>query len=855
MKFEQFITKAKLSIFKVRALLLVFIAIALMNTKSGTLAQEIPPVLEFPQVGLDDISTYRGYITRFFQDSEGNTIQIYINQNTGRIVNIWADAANESISFTVRDTSGQPVELTWLSEGAEVSSRGRLRFVQYTLTSESTSLDIGLFLLGSMRKERDYQYFQRHLQPFGAEPLIENELNELIGHIEGLPDKDRSRHLTILKVKNTNKLRSRLVPQVTSSKSESRSIVLVGQPTFDGKNYLSLELGVDNSKAAIDVAKDKISIRSLLNQPIQLAIKVATDSPSLIPLQRDDIFNNDFFRFYERVKTEYDSLLHRYGEVEKNITANERRLHFKRLERQVKSLELLSSQEKLMAGIPNFATYFGRDMMVSALMLEPIWNPVMLEHVIASVLRKLSPSGEVSHEEGLGSQAIRENAAKYNKLISEYFQQKAQNDDHTANKILANAEELLANLQAVTENYHMVDDDFQLPVLAARYLTRSDIPADRKRAFLQANSGKEDGTSRVTLLMRNLLYVSQISRSYVTQPVAENFVSFRKLDEQRWHSGSWRDSGAGYANGRYAMDINVVWVPQALEAIEKIFAILHEIDISFEDIENIAPEIRDTKLADYAHNPEALQQAINTWRDAIRHFEVRLSVQEVHKKVHAKLDWLSGQERTYWENIFAKSAVEQDGIEFLALSLDENGQPIPVVNTDLATWLFLEDLTDKILEDKVKPEEVIKRLRIFVVPYPVGLFFEGVGPAVANDVYASSGVWENFQRDIYHSPQVVWGREVNLLFLGLAKQILAAYDSEGRIKDAILDSYVQELRAILNKTLTAVESSGLKHNELWSYRIVNKNLLPARYPTTSDIQLWNLADLAVQYLLERISSL
>src|SRR5688500_19461728 len=75
----------------------------------------------------------------------------------------------------------------------------------------------------------------------------------------------------------------------------------------------------------------------------------------------------------------------------------------------------------MMAGLPNYAAYFGRDMMMSALMLEPVSSPAIAEHVIASVLRKLGPAGDVSHEEALGGQAIRENAAEYNTLIAEHF--------------------------------------------------------------------------------------------------------------------------------------------------------------------------------------------------------------------------------------------------------------------------------------------------------------------------------------------------------------------------------------------------------------------------------------------------
>jgi hypothetical protein len=439
--------------------------------------------------------------------------------------------------------------------------------------------------------------------------------------------------------------------------------------------------------------------------------------------------------------------------------------------------------------------------------------------------------------------------------MTEYLQRKAQKDDTGANSVLAKAGELPGNLQATTENYRMVDDDFQLPVLAARYLARPDIPPDRKREFLHAASGKDDGTSRLTLLTRNLLYVSQRSRAYVENPVAENLVGFPQLDEHRWFPGSWRDSGAGYANGRFAMDVNVVWAPKALEAIAKIFAALRELGISIDDLQTAAPELRDTKLIEYARKPETLQQAIRAWRNAARHFEIHLSPQEVQQRVRAKLDWLPEEERAYWKNVIANSAADQKSIEFLALSLDEKGQPIPVANTDPATWLFLENYTNEILKGEISPEAVLKRLRIFAVPYPVGLFVEGVGPLVANDAYAFAEVWENFQRDPYHSPRTIWGREVNLLLLGLARQIGAAYDSAGHLKNPVLNSYVEELRVLLDKTLTAVESSGLEHNELWSYRIAGTKLLPARYSTTSDIQLWNLTDLAVQYLLDRISGL
>ncbi len=822
---------------------LMSLAIAMNIQSFSASAQQVAAILEFPQIGLDDTSKYRGYTTRFFRDAAGNTLQIVLNQNEGRVVNLWADAVNESISFSARDAAGQPAKLTWGAPGAESSSTEKMRYVQYSLTAESPALEIGHFLLGSMRKERDFQYLQKHKLPFDAEPFSEPELTELISNLDLLPAEARSRHLAALSASTAAELRARLLPEVSFRKDQNNSTALIEQITFDGKNHLSLEFSAPSSEATIEGTREKVIIRAgTSGQPIRFAVKIAADSPSLTPLRRDEIFNPDFFQFYERVKSEHDSLI-----AKSNLASDEKAklLRFRWLERQVTSLELLCFKEKLMAGLPNFATYFGRDMMMSALMMEPIWSPAMLEHVIASVLRKLGPAGEVSHEEALGGQAIRENAAVYNQLIAEYLRSKA-------DTVLIRAEGLLKNLQSVRENYHMLDDDFQLPVLVGRYLQRQDISAERKRQFLMASDGPPPSDSRRARLLRNLLYVSKQTAAYVKEPAAEHLVAFPKFAEGRWFSGSWRDSGPGYANGRFAMDINAIWAPKALASFAVMFDFLRS-DFSVEKLESLAPMIRGSQVSEYFSDPKSLQQAIQTWGRASRHFEVRLSPSEVQQRVREKLNSLPAEERTYWQNVVAERAAA-DTVAFLALSLDAAGRPIPVANTDPATWLFLEDFTQQILNGQRSPNDVWRLLKICVTPYPIGLFLEGVGPAAANDAYAASEIWQNFERDLYHSPRTIWGREVNLLILGLSKQILSAYDDKGQLKSAELNSYVSELRAALEKIHTAVEASGLKHNELWSYKIAAGKLQPARYATTSDIQLWNLTDLAVQFSLDRLST-
>lgn len=214
MKSNQLIIKTKPFELKAWALLLAIIGTILIVITPAVKAQEVHPVLEFPQMGLDDASTYRDYTTRFYRDSEGNTIQISINQNTGRIMNIWADAVNESISFTVRDTTGHPAYLVWDSQGAKVFSKGAARYVQYQLLTKVTSLDLGLFILGSMRIERDFGYQNRHSHPFDSEPFIVAEFISLIDNVKKLPASVQVRHLALLNAESLEELYSRLVPQI-----------------------------------------------------------------------------------------------------------------------------------------------------------------------------------------------------------------------------------------------------------------------------------------------------------------------------------------------------------------------------------------------------------------------------------------------------------------------------------------------------------------------------------------------------------------------------------------------------------------------------------------------------------------
>ena len=195
----------------------------------------------------------------------------------------------------------------------------------------------------------------------------------------------------------------------------------------------------------------------------------------------------------------------------------------------------------------------------------------------------------------------------------------------------------------------MLDDDFQFPILVARYLDDPRVSADRKRTFLLERAG-EDTTSRLTALLRNVELVGQLAAPYAARPVATNLIAFPRRPNGRYFPGSWRDSNAGYANGRFAMDINAVWVPEALEACVRIAAALS------------ALREREAGLPDV----EPFRRAAATWRDAAKHFVVRLPPAAVRARVRARLAALPREERTYWQGVLT-STPPQLGLESRAV--------------------------------------------------------------------------------------------------------------------------------------------------------------------------------------------
>ncbi|MDB4893437.1 MAG: hypothetical protein JWL61_5292 [Gemmatimonadetes bacterium] len=775
------------------------------------------PVLSFPERGLDDSAAYLGYQTRLFRDARGNTVQIYLDARADRVVHLWADAEDESLGFTARSEGGRAANLQWNGDGARISATGRTRTVEHDLIAYNPRIDIGWFLLGSMRVERDLQYAGKQKSAFAEAPFKLPELDRMLAAFGSLSDAERRSQLAMLHAPSVDALRARLRPTVASSREGTTEVVRVSQPALDGLDTLVMELRTDPQRVAVIVQGDSVALRAKSGADVPFTVRITTSGKALTPLTRAEIFTPEFLAFVNRSRATGGA----------TDASSAFALRGRRLERQVRGLELLVSHEKLMAGLPTYATYFGRDMLMTALMMRPVWRDEMNEFVIASVLRKLSPEGHVSHEEAMGGQAVREAASEYASLVDAWVRAGRPAAPDT---LLSSARRVLRDVRRTRENYHMIDAEYQFPIIVARWLSDNRVSAARKRAFLLDKS--DGGENRLTRLTREIALVARATAPYAANPLASNLISFAPRDSGRWASQSWRDSNVGYAGGRYAMDVNVVWAPHALESVGIILDALRALKLPV-DASAGAP------LGRYVREPQTISKAVETWRSASHHFEVSLTAAEVRQKVAARLAAMTDADRAYWTGALSRSHADTSGLTFLAIALDGSGRPIPVANSDVATRLFLGDNEGAHrTPDASARAAVLRDVRLFARQYPVGLLVDGVGPVVANDAYASPAVWRDFDRDRYHSPRVVWGRENNLFLIGVMNRMADAGAGSA--------SYVSELRRAATDVLKNVESSGF-HSELWSYEVRNGKVVPIRYGSGSDVQLWSTTDLVVQF--------
>lgn len=306
--------------------------------------------------------------------------------------------------------------------------------------------------------------------------------------------------------------------------------------------------------------------------------------------------------------------------------------------RLLNALAFLSYEEKLLAGSWRFNTYFGRDTLMSLLLMERIAQPDLVEAGLRAVIERLNAAGEVAHEEDIGEFALlrRQRAGS------------------------ASSDEPILD-------YKMIDDDFMLAIVAAHCLLASGR-SDRAGKFLATKNRAGDAYG--ALLARNLQYVVAATTKFANDSRWQHLIALK--DGER--VGNWRDSGDGLGGGRYPYDVNAVLAPAALDAIAR----LHSSGV-------LRPYL------DANTNDELLRARLyaSVWRQkAGALFDISIPANTARDQVSAYARQIGVDPARAMREIGAD-------VRFRAIALDALGQPIPIVHSDEAFELLLIDASSE----------------------------------------------------------------------------------------------------------------------------------------------------------------
>jgi hypothetical protein len=447
------------------------------------------------------------------------------------------------------------------------------------------------------------------------------------------------------------------------------------------------------------------------------------------------------------------------------------------------TLTFLAYREKFLAGSWRFDTYFGRDTLIAARLLMPALSAPAMESALSSVLARLSPMGEVAHEEDIGERAV-----------------------------LDHLERDGSRSAAPVYDYKMIDSDYLLAPVASAWLLHDARGRAGAAAFLAGSVGApgERRGSRGAALAINLRLVLKSAGAFVADPVATHLIGLKPGQSV----GEWRDSDTGLGGGRYPYDVNAVLVPAALTAAAQ---------LSASGLLNPYLGADDRALFARAANMAEL------WRTrAPPLFDVVIS----HRQARGAVERYSAAQAIAPGPALA--ALGNGDVRFHALALTAAGDPIPVMNSDEGfAFSFAEP----------PPDSLDRAVTALMRPFPAGLMTE-VGMVVANPAYCAPALQGSFSRNAYHGT-VVWSWQQALFAAGLARQ-LERQDLPSAVREHLVQaqellwSAIEATRSMNDSELWSWSFAD------GHYRIAPFGAAAADADESNAAQLWSTVYLAVR---------
>lgn len=485
----------------------------------------------------------------------------------------------------------------------------------------------------------------------------------------------------------------------------------------------------------------------------------------------------------------------------------------------VSSLSFFSYTEKLLAGGWRFLTYFGRDSMISALLLQPVLSSSAVEVVIGAALERINRrDGSVSHEETIGDYAT-----------------------------YVNLQNGIAST-AAGFTYQMIDTDYYLPILMARYFNSS---PNRITPLLDTKAGSID-VDNLNLTWGDLSYATASKIMNITAAFEQNQTVGNLLTlKPGQNAGQWRDSPYGLANGRIPFDVNCALAPAALNAISSLAAM---------------PGVYPNNSMTQNWATIAAQRA-KVWEDkTLQFFKYNVTAETAVTRLTqytSKNNFYHGP-----TNGDSVSNYSTDGtiIDYgLAINSPTTPEIIPITHTDTAFRHYLLNATD----DEQLTTFINASANAILRPFPAGLSTP-IGVVVANPALSNNNDFiGGFTNTAYHGT-VVWSWQLALMAKGFERQLERCHGSSNvtDIPSSITNATAipqfcsnegvyTALKTAYNKLWDIIEDNSQQlESEVWSWTYsggangTEKDFkfspLGASGGTESDVrQLWSLTFLSV----------